>query len=149
MSKDTTNPIAPRANSMVDDVAAAVGFTAALRLCAWFGGKHNSLYVPATASPEHPIALLIGMPAFQRLVEEWGSQWVALPTLEWYEEDCRNRVLRDLLAAGVKTNLISRTTNLSYRRVQQLRTHFEESGLLAMILQATAEAEEPVPENAG
>ncbi len=131
---DTSNPLVPRSNGIADDLASVIGFTATLRLCAWYGDPNANLYVPAKAKAGHEIERLIGMAAFTRLCEEWGNETLSIPTLQGYEEDCRNRLLRDLLLKGLSPREINRTLFIGERRVQQLRMHLEEAGMLPMIL---------------
>lgn len=134
MSKDTTNPLQPRTNGAIDDIAAVVGFTAALRLCAWYGCSSAKLYVPHTASEDHDLARLIGMPAFERLVREWGhdgADLLALPNLEDFEEDRRYRQVRDLLRRNLTPREIGPLVGLSERRIQQVRMHLENAGMLS------------------
>lgn len=130
---DTSNPLVPRSNGIADDLAAVIGFTATLRLCAWYGDLNANLYVPAKAKPGHEIERLIGMAAFTRLCEEWGNETLSIPRLQGYEEDCRNRLLRDLLLKGLSPREINRTLFIGERRVQQLRVHLEEAGMLPLV----------------
>lgn len=123
-----------RTNSTLDDVAAVIGFTATLRLVAWYGGVNSNLYVPETASADHQIARLIGAQALQRLVDEWGKKHLNMPTLNSYYEDCRTRVVKEGLERGQSTRSIAEATGLTERRVQQIRMALEVNGLLPMVL---------------
>lgn len=133
MERDTSNPFQPRTNSTVDDIASVIGFTATLRLCAWFGDQNAQLYVPVQASEDHPIARLIGLAAFKRLVEEWGNEHLPISPLEFHQEDRRNRLVRDLLRKNLGPRDIAPLVGLSERRVYQLRLHMEAAGLLPLI----------------
>ena len=130
---DTSNPLVPRSNSIADDIAAVIGFTATLRLCAWYGDPNANLYIPSKPTPGHEIEKLIGPAAFKRLCAEWGNETLSVPMLQGYEDDCRNRLLRDLLLKGLSPREISRTLYVGERRVQQLRTHLEEAGMLPLV----------------
>lgn len=123
-----------RQNSSLDDVAAVIGFTATLRLVAWYGDTNAQVYVPETAVEDHEFARLIGLAAFRRLAEEWGGQHLAFPTLDAYEEDCRNRLVKQLLERGMSPREIARIVGLGERRVQQIRRTLEDAGLLPLIL---------------
>lgn len=136
--RDTSNPLQARPNSTVDDIAAVIGFTATLRLCAWYGDVNGQLYVPQAASEDHSLAKLIGMSAFRRLVEEWGNEHLSVQTLESYEADCRNRAVRDLLAKGLSPREIARLVFVGERRIQQIRTHLEDAGMLPLVLGKTS-----------
>lgn len=130
---DTSNPLVPRSNSIADDIAAVIGFTATLRLCAWYGNPNANLYVPSRPIAGHEIEKLIGASAFKKLCQEWGNETLSIPMLQGYEEDCRNRLLRDLLLKGLSPREISRTVFIGERRVQQLRTHLEEAGMIPLV----------------
>lgn len=143
---DTSNPLVPRSNSIADDLATVIGFTATLRLCAWYGDPNANLYVPAKATPGHELERLIGMSAFRKLCETWGNETLSIPMLNGYEEDCRNRLLRDLLLKGLSPREISRTLYIGERRVQQLRFHLEEAGMLPMILSGKKTGDKTSPE---
>lgn len=130
MGKDTSNPLEVRSNGTVDDIAAVIGFTATLRLVAWFSDHYSPLYVPREATEDHEIARLIGAPAFRRLVSEWGNEHLSISPLQFYEDDRRNRIVRDLLKKGMTPREITRVTPLSPRRIEQLRGHLEEAGML-------------------
>lgn len=123
-----------RQNSSLDDVAAVIGFTATLRLVAWYGDTNAQVYVPETAGEEHDFARLIGIAAFRRLVGEWGGEHLALPTLDAYEEDCRNRRVKLLLERSLSPREIGRIVGLGERRVQQIRRTLEDAGFLPLIL---------------
>lgn len=138
-ANDTSNPLGARPNSTVDDIAAVIGFTATLRLCAWYGDRKAPLYVPNAATPDHEVARLIGPAAFKRLVDEWGNEHLSISSLSQYEDDCRNRLVRDLFSRGHSPSEISRITKLGERRLQQLRVHLEESGMLPVVLTGRGE----------
>jgi hypothetical protein len=117
-------------NSVYDDLSAAVGFTATLKLRAWFSG--GWLYVPKEARAEHPLARLLGMSAFRALVRSFeGDQHLWLPA------GCEDRYLRDRdiarrLAAGDSVDEVAARFDLSARRVEQIRAEFVENGILAV-----------------
>lgn len=70
-------------NTLLDDVAGAVGFTATVLLAAIHGG--NSLYVPERAADGHPLVLLLGRGNFARLAEEFGGQTIHVPLLNDFD----------------------------------------------------------------
>lgn len=117
-------------NSTLDDIAAVIGFTATLRLAAWFGGTHHNLYVPGSVDEQHVIAKLVGVPAYRRLVNEWGNEHIAVPLVHAHTIDRRHRELRDRLMAGERPVDIAEVTGVSRRRVEQLRAEMISMGLL-------------------
>jgi hypothetical protein len=127
------NPMEMR-NTTLDDICCVLGFSATLKLAAWFGGTNHNLYVPGTVDEKHVIAKLVGVPAFRRLVDEWGNEHLSIPLAHEHEIDRRNRRIRDLLLEGKGAKEISGITGVTERRVQQLRREMESMGLLPLIL---------------
>ncbi|WP_042886310.1 hypothetical protein [Cupriavidus necator] len=137
-----------KANGVLEDVSAEIGYTATSLLVAWFGGAN--VYIPATADKSHPVARLIGHAAFRRLVAAYGSETLWIPGGHLEAMDRRDRLIAERLAHGAGTREIAAEFGITERRVQQLRTHVESKGLIPMILRArgriprsTAQAERP------
>jgi DNA-binding NarL/FixJ family response regulator len=112
-----------RTNTTLDDLAGVIGFTATLRIAAWYGGCN--IYVPAHPDESMQIVKLIGLPCAVRLAESWGTETIAVPTMWAYEEDQRNRLVGKLLERGVSPKDIARDMGLTERRVQQIRRVLE------------------------
>lgn len=125
-------------NSTADDISAVIGFTATMAICTYFGDR--SLYVPLVATKEHPVALLIGFAAWQRMVNDFPGEHLAIPTTSKHEQFVTERTIAEMIAKGVGSNEIAKKTGLSYRRVQQIRVRIEASGLLPLILKSSAKA---------
>ena len=119
-------------NSTLDDLAAVVGFTAALRLSAWFGDLGN-LYIPGQVEDGQLLVKLIGKSAAEKLSQEWGQQHISVPRLTGYEEDARKRLIGQLLTKGFTTREVSHMARLSERRVQQICRELETAGLIPVI----------------
>lgn len=125
-----------KANGVLEDVSAEIGYTATSLLVAWFGGAN--LYIPATADKSHPVARLIGHAAFRRLVAAYGSETLWIPCGHLEAMDRRDRLIAERLARGAGTREIAAEFGITERRVQQLRTHVERKGLIPLILRARA-----------
>lgn len=121
-----------RINTTFDDLASVIGFTATLRIAVYFGG--SNLYVAAEPDESQQVVKLIGMPAARRLAEQWGTETIAVPTMWAYEEDQRNRLVGNLLRRGISPKDIARDMGLSERRIQQIRRHLEDAGLVPLVL---------------
>ena len=119
-------------NSTLDDLAAVIGFTATLRLAAWFGDGGN-LYVPDKVEEGQLLVKLIGMSAAARMSSEWGQQHVAVPRLRSYEDDVRKRLVGRLLEKGFSSREIAGMERISERRVQQICRELESAGLIPII----------------
>lgn len=121
-----------RLNSMLDDICQSIGFTATAAISDWFGGDYLS--VPEEAQDEHPIAKIIGIPAYRRLVSEFGGNRIWIPEGTIRQRDRRNREIATLVSQGKGSKEISATTGLTERRVQQIRRELEAQGILPFIL---------------
>lgn len=119
-------------NSTLDDISAVIGFTATLRLAAWFGDDGNNLYVPEKAEEGQQLVKLIGLSAAQRLSEEWGLQHLSVPRPTAYEEDSKRRLICRLIGKGCSTREVSHMVRMSERRVQQICRELEVAGLMAV-----------------
>ena len=104
--------------STLDDISAAIGYTATQVLRAWYSGKY--LMVPAQPRDDHPLATLIGASAFRALVVNFGATCLRIPgdhAERWY---CRDRVIAERLAEGATLAQIADGLDLDLRRVQQI-----------------------------
>jgi|GEM_PF-2265218 len=119
-----------RPNSTLDDIAPVVGFSATLRLSAWYGDA-SPLYVPATVAEHQMLVRLLGQSAAQRMAQEFGGECLAIPRISSYTEDCRRHKVAVLAARGFGMREIARMTELSERRVQQICRELEQSGIIA------------------
>ncbi|CAG2126881.1 hypothetical protein LMG31506_00219 [Cupriavidus yeoncheonensis] len=128
-----------KANGVLEDVSAEIGYTATSLLVAWFGGAN--LYIPATADKSHPVARLIGHAAFRHLVAAYGSETLWIPRGHLEAIDRRDRLIAERLALGAGTREIAAEFGITERRVQQLRTHVERKGLIPLILRVRARSQ--------
>jgi hypothetical protein len=127
-------------NGLIEDIAAEIGFTAATALVAWFGG--GNLYIPMQALPEHPIAKIIGLSAFRRLVLMYDkAEWQIHERTIWIDNHHplavqrteRNRLVLELLDMGKREIEVAEMTSLGVRRVQQIRIEAEETGVVELL----------------
>jgi hypothetical protein len=135
-------------NTTLDDVAAIIGFSATLRLSAWFGDAGN-LYVPSVVTEDQVLSKLIGVSAAKRLSAEWGRQHLALPRLRAYEDDVKKRVIARMLEHKMGTREIAGHMRMSERRVQQITRELEASGLIAIVLPVKNQPEKSVEKIGG
>lgn len=133
-------------NTTLDDLAPIVGFTATIRLTAYYGGKNMT--VPKHVSDKHVLAKLIGMSAAKKLADEYAGCRFWVPTLHVAEIEVRNAKVLERLRCRVSTDKIAAETGLTVRRVQQLRAQFESAGFLPEILSGEI-PQEILPENSG
>lgn len=117
-------------NSIYDDLAASVGYTATVKLRTWYAGSR--LYVPQRATEGHTLARLIGFPALRALVRDFGADqnlWLPLGEEDRY---VRNRDVARRFAAGDTVAQVANRFGLSERRVEQLRADLVGDGTLAL-----------------
>lgn len=125
-------------NTTLDDIASVIGFSATLRLVAWFGDGNN-LYVPVAPEEGQLLTKLIGITAARRLCETWPGEHLAVPRLRDHEDDVRKRLVARLLEKGFSTREIAGLQRVSERRVQQICRELEAAGLVAPVGPAKAQ----------
>ena len=119
-------------NTTLDDISAVIGFSATLRLVAWFGDGSN-LYVPVVAEEGHLLVRLLGMAAAKRLCEAWPGEHLAVPRLRDHEDDLRKRFVARMIEKGFGTREIAGMQRISERRVQQILRELEVAGLVQVV----------------
>lgn len=124
-------------NTLLEDIAAEIGYTATSTLCGWFGGRY--VFVPATPSPEHKIARVIGPSAFRRLSAAFGGVTLFIPKDQAQRRARRNRIIFDMIVRGSNANNISTRIQISKMQVHNIRRDLEDGGILPMILTTPVE----------
>lgn len=119
-------------NTSLDDLSSVIGFSATLRLVAWFGDAGN-LYVPVQAAEEQVIVKLIGLASAKRLSAEWPGEHINVPRLSDYEVDMRRGAIAKMLESGMSTREVSHVLQISERRVQQICRELETAGLIDVV----------------
>jgi hypothetical protein len=117
----------------LEDVSAVIGFTATLRLSAWFGDGTSNCYVPRRVEEGQIIERLIGMPAAKALSEAWGGEHLAIPRLRDYEDDMRKKAIGRMFEKGFGSREIAAHLRITERRVQQICRELEVAGLIAIV----------------
>lgn len=130
-------------NTTLDDLAAVVGFSAALRLSAWFGNGGN-VYVPGTARENQLLTKLIGISAAKSLSEAWGSEHISIPRISQYEDDVLKREIGRMFEHGMSSREIAMHKRMSERRIQQICRELECAELISIVSPETI-ASKPMP----
>ena len=120
-------------NTTLEDLSAVIGFSATLRLSAWYGDGVSNLYVPAEVREDSTLVKLVGVAAARLLSQEWGNQHLAVPYINDYEVDIRRRATARMLERGFGTREIAAHLRISERRVQQMCRELEAEGLIPVI----------------
>lgn len=119
-------------NTTLDDIASVIGFSAALRLSAWFG-DNNNLFVPQNPQPESELFKLIGESAAKRMSAEFGGSHLAIPRISDYELTVRKKMICRMLEQGFGTREVSTMVKLTERRVIQIARELEAGGFIEPI----------------
>ena len=130
-------------NPTLDDIAAVIGFTATLRLSAWFSEGSN-VYIPVKVEDGQMLVKLLGKSVAKRLTENWPGEFLAVPRPEVYEAELRRRLICEFVTKGISPRQISHFLRVSDRRVQQIIRDLEVEGLIAPVA-----PQEKTPEKAG
>lgn len=117
----------------LEDISAVIGFTATLRLSAWFGDRTSPCYVPSVAAEGQLIARLVGLPAAKALSKEWGGEHIAVARVLEYEQDIRKKAVGRMFEKGFGSREIAAHLRISERRVQQICRELEVVGLIAIV----------------
>lgn len=125
--------------SLIDDIGAAIGTTATLRLLALFGGTR--LYVPETMTADHVIARALGLEAALRLSATFAREQLELSDAEDYLRLRRVRRVAGLLRAGAAARDVAELVGLSTKQVGRCRVEAEAIGLMPMVFDRAATVE--------
>lgn len=120
-------------NTILEDIAAEIGYTATATLTAWYGG--SVLAVPAKADPDHTIAKLIGYPAFGRLVGAFARERLFVPK-DSRQALRRQRQVFNLLTHGMSPQKAAEVLSITAAQVHNIRRELEDAGLLPVVLRA-------------
>lgn len=128
-------------NTNLEDIASVIGFTATLKLAAWFGDGVSNCYVPKQARDGDVLVELIGMSAARRMCATWPGKWLNVPGLSDFEVQVRRRTVARLTAKQMSAREIAGVLRMSVKRVQQIQG--EVQVFLAKMPQKNAPQEEP------
>ena len=125
-------------NTNLEDIAAVIGFSATLKLVAWFGGGSTRVYVPAVAEDGQLLPRLIGMAAAKQLSKAWPREHIHVPTMHNYGVELRNRHIARMTQEGCSVRDIAAQLQISERRVYQIADDLRSAGLLVAHKEAQA-----------
>ena len=119
-------------NTTLDDIASVIGFSATLRLAAWYGNDEN-LYVPEVVEDGQVLVRLIGFAAAKRLAEAFPREHLAIPRITSYDEDLRRRQIASMLERRFSVRKVAKFIRVSERRVQQICRELEQAGFISPV----------------
>lgn len=123
-------------NSILEDLCAAIGFTATMRLVALRPGY--TLLVPVEYHPGSPLEKIVGESAMVRLVQDFGGERFAIPQLAEFDNLRLLPGLARRLSAGESPREIARVVGLTEQHVRRLRAQAEAFGLMDRVLHRPA-----------
>lgn len=119
--------------ALLEDIAAEIGFTATVRLSAAY--SRRNIYVPATITPAHPLAALLGNDAAARLSKAFGNEILYVAGLDDFDRWRMVRAAAEMAARGIPRAEIARALMVS---VPHCRKLLEEAALIGAIKGAHA-----------
>lgn len=123
--------------NIIDDIGAAIGTAATLRLLALFGGTR--LYVPEHIGADHPIALALGLAPARLLAARFGREQLDLPDGEDFHRLRRVRCVAGLLRGGAAQRDVAMMVGISTKQVGRYRAEAEGLGLLPLVFEGKGE----------
>lgn len=132
-----------KSNSVLEDVAVEIGYTATAALVDWFGG--GNLHVPLKITPDHVLAKVIGMAAANRLAKAWGTEVLALPSGYQREMDRRDRLIGALILKGMSLTAIARIANMNRQQIANIKARLVELGVMPLIARRVGIDESKTP----
>jgi Homeodomain-like domain len=109
-------------NTTLDLIAEEIGYSATRTLHVWCGA--GGLSIPCHAKPDHPLAAVIGLPAWTKMVAAFGPDRLEIPSFESDEIDVRKRNVVRMVGEGVSPKEAAEKAGVSLRRVQQILKEF-------------------------
>lgn len=117
--------------TVMDDLAATVGYTPTVTIGVVFEGK--DLWVPTQVQADHPLVALIGLRPFRALVAAYGGDRLRIPQWSAVEALRRDWRIAGRMAAGEPLAEIAAAEGLTVRRVEQIRSELVLRGWLAYL----------------
>lgn len=115
----------------VGRIADAIGVPAALTLCGFYGKSGQRLPIPLKATADHVLNNLIGIEAFQRLVDAFGGQPLPVPEVDLVPLRRAGMVYR-LSRRSVPVSDIAQAAGINPRTVSQIKARLRLEGFPAL-----------------
>lgn len=104
--------------AVLQELCGVIGLDATLALANRWPGV--PLYIPATATAEHPLATVIGLEAMAQLVEIYRTDTIDVPKLDAAQCQIKHRVVRQLRSAGHSNRAVALACGYTQRYVEML-----------------------------
>lgn len=113
----------------LEDISAVIGFTATLKLVAWFGDM-KTVAVPTTAREGQPLVKVIGLANAQRISAEWGGEFLYIPGMQGYESEVKRRSVAMMTERGFSPKEIGVYLRMGDERVKQIQRELVRQNLV-------------------
>jgi len=100
------------------DLIAAIGRDAAMRLCESFGGLR--IYIPRRPVEKHPISQCIGLPAAIALSKAIGAETLDVPLAAQARREARNREIHERFGREETQASLARRYSTTVRHVRRI-----------------------------
>lgn len=108
-------------------LADIVGFSEAITLSAFYARGGARTYIGTEAKSNHLIAKLIGLPAYKKLVDVHGGEYIYIPELDISAIRDAGLIYR-LLKKGFTSTDIAQVLNLNRKTIAQVKTQLSLEG---------------------
>lgn len=128
---------------ILEQVGAAIGTTAALRLAGWQDGA--PVYIPDNPTPTHKLCAVLdpddadtGFELLVRLCAAFGGETIRLPQCAELDFMRRRGIICRHLKRGVSVRCIAHDLGMSEKQVARHRRWLESAGLLPVVFRPDA-----------
>ena len=129
-------------NTVLEDIAAEIGFGATVRLAAVYGG--TTIRVPGKCADGHPLVKLLGHTCVARLAEMFPSpETLDVPKLVEFDRWRKVKAASSMAARGIRKSEIADMLVISQKHVGNLLKMSAESGVF-VALKTSGESSSPI-----
>ena len=100
-------------------LAKSIGLPGVLKLVKKHGGG-APVYVPVNVTPDHPLVHLIGAPAFEAMVSEYGGEAIEIARCEQAARELIYRQIRREADAGATQNELALRHQFTVRHIRNI-----------------------------
>lgn len=117
-------------NTILEDIAAVIGYSATTRLVGWYGGNHMT--VPKSPPTSGPLFELLGASACARLCAEFPGERIDVPNDTLRDAMRIRRRVAILLESGIGIKAVSSVVGIPRRQVERIRETLLAQGILSV-----------------
>lgn len=102
----------------LQDLGEEIGLEAVLKLVARYGGTEIS--TPKKVHDDHPLVLLVGLPAAQYIASHWGGDNLYIPNLNRVKQKIRNIEIVRRFDQGESTQKLALAFQVTSRTIKNI-----------------------------